>query len=68
MQTSIIATIGPKTNSVEKLTELAEAGMNIGMLTLCKSFLKLLAYVNHYPRTSPNELLPWILRVPPERH
>ncbi|KAI8577414.1 hypothetical protein K450DRAFT_252319 [Umbelopsis ramanniana AG] len=28
-KTSIICTIGPKTNSVEKLTELMEAGMNI---------------------------------------
>ncbi|KAH7104567.1 pyruvate kinase [Auriculariales sp. MPI-PUGE-AT-0066] len=28
-KTSIIATIGPKTNSVEKLAELREAGMNI---------------------------------------
>jgi pyruvate kinase len=42
-QTSIIATIGPKTNSVEKLTELAEAGMNIGMLMLCESPLGSLA-------------------------
>lgn len=30
-QTSIIGTIGPKTNTVEKLQELREAGMNIGM-------------------------------------
>jgi hypothetical protein len=33
MQTSIIATIGPKTNSVEKLSQLRDAGMNIGMCT-----------------------------------
>ena len=42
-QTSIIATIGPKTNSVEKLTELAEAGMNIGMLTQSENSSKPLA-------------------------
>lgn len=28
-KTSIICTIGPKTNNVEKLTELIDAGMNI---------------------------------------
>lgn len=28
-KTSIICTIGPKTNNVEKLTQLMEAGMNI---------------------------------------
>jgi hypothetical protein len=29
-QTSIIATIGPKTNNVEMLSQLRDAGMNIG--------------------------------------
>lgn len=29
-QTSIIGTIGPKTNSVEMITKLTEAGLNIG--------------------------------------
>lgn len=28
-KTSVICTIGPKTNSVEKLKELANAGMNV---------------------------------------
>jgi pyruvate kinase len=32
VQTSIIATIGPKTNNVEVLQQLMEAGMNIGEL------------------------------------
>lgn len=32
-QTSIIGTIGPKTNNVETLKELMETGLNIGAFT-----------------------------------
>ncbi len=60
VQTSIIATIGPKTNNVEVLQQLMEAGMNIGELGT--PTYSVIANLKGY---SPHELLAWILRVSP---
>lgn len=76
-KTSIIATIGPKTNTVEMLQELRTAGMNIGVfffstpkldLSLVKGEGMWLLMGLRGLLFSPNELFSRIVRVPPERH
>jgi pyruvate kinase len=59
-QSSIIATIGPKTNNVDMLVALQDAGMNIGKLSPAGD--------THKADNSPNELLSRFLRIPPVCH
>jgi len=59
-QTSIIGTIGPKTNNVETLKELMDTGLNIGVSQSPRWDTSLI--------DSANELFARFIRVPPVGH
>ena len=67
-QTSIIGTIGPKTNSVDMLLQLMEAGLNIGERGQTQSLVKRERPADDEILGSPDELLSRIIRVPSVRH
>ena len=62
--------LGPKVNTPEKLGELVRAGVNIGQYTVlgARADRSLTRRLLDVVLDSSHELLPWIVRVPPERH